>query len=68
MAIVKARAIVIKMQEAVKTLEELNKKSDLMWDWWGKSSLNFTKEQESEYDGLLEKAEELNNKLKELTE
>lgn len=66
MAIIKARAIVIKMQEAVKVLEELNEKSDLMWDWWSENSLNFTEEQYSEYLELYNKSEELDKKIKDL--
>lgn len=66
MAIVKARAIVIKMQEAVKTLEELNEKSDLMWDWWSENVLNFTQEQYSEYLELYNKSKELDKKIKDL--
>lgn len=68
MAILKARAIAIKMQEAVKILEELNKKIDLMRDWRSKKSLNFTKEQESEYNELIRKDRELSKKIRELTE
>lgn len=67
MVIIKARAIVIKMQEAVKVLEELNEKSDLMWDWWRENSLNFTEDQDSEYLELYIKAEELYKKIKDLT-
>ena len=66
MAIVKARAIVIKMQETVKALEELNKKSDLMWDWWSENLLNFTEEEYSEYLELYNKTEELDKKIKDL--
>ena len=68
MAIVKARAIVVKIQEAVKILEESNEKSDLMWDWWSENSLNFTEEQYTEYLELYAKSKELDKKLKELTE
>lgn len=67
MAIVKARAIVIKMEEAVKVLEELNEKSDLMWDWWSENSLNFTEEQDTEYLELYAKSKELNKKIKDLS-
>lgn len=68
MAIVKARAIVVKMQEAVKILEELNKKSDQMFTWWEDSVLHFNQEQGKEYLELCEKSIELDKKLKELTE
>lgn len=66
MAIVKARAIVIKMQETVKVLEELNEKKDLMWDWWSENLLNFTEEQDSEYLELYNKSKELDKKIKDL--
>jgi hypothetical protein len=67
MAIVKARAIVIKMEETVKVLEELNEKSDLMWDWWSENSLNFTEEQDTEYLELYAKSKELDKKIKDLS-
>lgn len=67
MAIIKARAIVIKMQEAVKVLEELNEKSDLMWDWGLTKTFGFTEDQDSEYLELYIKAEELYKKIKDLT-
>lgn len=66
MAIIKARAIVIEMQEAVKVLEELNEKSDLMWDWWSENLLNFTEAQDSEYLELYNKTKELDKKIKDL--
>ena len=66
MAIVKARAIIIKMEEAVKVLEELNEKSDLMWDWWSENLLNFTEKQDSEYLELYNKSKELDKKIKDL--
>ena len=66
MAIVKARTIIIKMEEAVKVLEELNEKSDLMWDWWSENLLNFTEEQDSEYLELYIKSEALDKKIKDL--
>lgn len=66
MAITKARAIVIKMQEAIKVLEELDEKSDLMWDWWSENLLNFTEEQDSEYFELYIKSKELDKKIKDL--
>lgn len=66
MAIVKARAIVIKMQETVKALEELDEKSDLMWDWWSENLLNFTEKQDSEYLELYNKSKELGKKIKDL--
>lgn len=68
MAIIKARAIIIKMQDAVKVLEELKEKSDLMWDWWSENLLNFTEEQDSEYLDLYIKSKELDKKIKELAE
>lgn len=68
MAIIKARAIIIKMQDAVKVLEELDEKSDQMFTWWNDSIIHFNQEQNKEYAELLEKSEELNEKLKELTE
>ena len=67
MAIVKARAIIIKMEEAVKLLEELNEKSDLMWDWWSENLLNFTEEQNTEYLELYAKSKELDKKIKDLS-
>lgn len=67
MAIIKARAIIIKMQEAVKVLEELNEKSDLMWDWGLTKTFDFTEDQDSEYLELYIKAEELHKKIKDLT-
>lgn len=66
MAIIKARAIVVKMQEAVKVLEELNEKSDLMRDWWSENLLNFTEEQDTEYLELYVKSKELDKKIKDL--
>lgn len=68
MAIVKARAIVIKMQDAVKVLEELDEKSNQMFTWWNYSIIHFNQEQNKEYAELLEKSEELSKKLKELAE
>lgn len=68
MAIVKARAIIIKMQDAVKVLEELDEKSNQMFTWWNDSIVLFNREQNKEYLELYEKSEELNKKLKELTE
>ncbi|ASJ80011.1 hypothetical protein [Lactococcus phage PLgY-30] len=68
MAIVKARAIVIKTQEAVKVLEELPEKSNQMLTWWNDSIIHFNQEQSKEYLGLYEKTKELDKKLKELTE
>lgn len=66
MAIVKARAIVIKMQEVVKALEELNEKSDLMWDWWLTKTFDFTEYQDSEYLELYIKSKALDKKIKDL--
>lgn len=66
MAIVKARTIIIKMEEAVKVLEELNEKSDLIWDWWSENLLNFTEEQDSEYLELYIKSKALDKKIKDL--
>lgn len=68
MAIIKARAIVIKMQDAVKVLEELDEKSNQMFTWWNDSIIHFNREQNKEYLELYEKSEELNKQLKELTE
>lgn len=67
-AIVKARAIIIKLQEAVKILKELDEKSEQMLTWWNDSIIHFNQEQNKEYLGLYEKTEELDKKLKELTE
>lgn len=66
MAIVKARAIVIKMQEVVKALEELNEKRDLMWDWWLTKTFDFTEDQDSEYLELYIKSKALDKKIKDL--
>lgn len=68
MAIVKARAIVIKMQDAVKVLEELDEKSNQMFTWWNDSIIHFDQEQNKEYLEIYEKSKELSNKLKELAE
>lgn len=68
MAIVKARAIIIKMEEAVKILEELDQKSNQMFTWWNDSIVHFNQEQNKEYLELCEKDKELSKKLKELTE
>lgn len=68
MAIVKARAIIIKMEEAVKVLEELDEKSDQMFTWWNDSFVHFNQEQYKEYLKLYEKSKTLDKKLKELTE
>lgn len=68
MAIVKARAIIIKMEEAVKILEEVDKDSVKMWNWWDKTILHFNMKQFEEYNMLYEKSEALDKKLKELTE
>lgn len=66
MAIVKARTIIIKMEEAVKALEELNEKSDLMRDWWFTKTFDFTEDQDSEYLELYIKSKALNKKIKDL--
>lgn len=68
MAIIKARAIIIKLEEAVKILEEADNKSVLMWDWWNKSTINFTEDQKTEYTELYKKSQALDKKIKELTE
>lgn len=68
MAIIKARAIIIKLEEAVKILEDADKKSVLMWDWWNKTEINFTEEQDTEYLYLYIKSRALDKKIKELTE
>lgn len=68
MAIVKARAIVIKLQEAVKILKELDEKSEQMLTWWNDSIIHFNQGQNKEYAELCDKSEELAKKLKELTE
>lgn len=66
MAIIKARAIVIKMQEAVKVLEELKGKSYLLRSWWSENLLNFTEEQDLEYLELYIKSKELDKEIKDL--
>ncbi len=68
MAIIKARAIIIKLEEAVKILEDADRKSVLMCDWWYKTEINFTEEQDSEYLDLYIKSKTLNKKIKELAE
>lgn len=68
MAIIKARAIIIKLEEAVKIFEDADKKSVLMCDWWDKTEINFTEEQYSEYLDLYIKSKTLNKKIKELAE
>lgn len=68
LAIVKARAIIIKMEEAVKILEEVDKDSIKMWDWWDKTILHFNPKEFGQYDMLYEKSKTLDKKLKELTE
>ena len=68
MAIIKVRAIAIKMEEAIKVLEKADEMSVQMWDWWDKTILHFTKDQYLEYTELYEKIQALNKKLKEIAE
>lgn len=65
-AIAKARAIVIKMQEAIKSLEELSEKSNQMFTWWNDSIIHFNQEQSKEYLELYNKSKELDKKIKDL--
>lgn len=66
MAIIKARAIIIKMQDAVKVLEELDQKSNQMFTWWNDSIVHFNQEQNKEYLELYKKSIELDKEIKDL--